>query len=118
MGYACSPVGQLYSELHQENHDQQAKGGDSAPLLCSRETPPGALHPVLGPPTQEGHRAVGECLEEGHEDDQKGGAPPLLGQPGRDGAFQLREEKATGGPYSSLQVCEGAPIGKLGRDFL
>jgi len=46
---ACSPEGQLCPELHQEKCDQQVQGGDSAPLLLSRETPPGVLHTVLAP---------------------------------------------------------------------
>ncbi|CAN0115599.1 unnamed protein product, partial [Bubo scandiacus] len=36
-----SPESQLYPGLHQEKCDQQVKGGDSAPLHCSHETPPG-----------------------------------------------------------------------------
>ena len=43
----CCPEGLPYSGLHQENCDQQVKGGDSAHLLCSLETPLGVLHPVL-----------------------------------------------------------------------
>ena len=34
-------------------------------------------HPVLGPPTQEGHGAVGAGLEKDQKDDQRAGAPPL-----------------------------------------
>jgi len=67
-----------YPGLHQEKCDQQANGGDSAPLLCFCETLPRVLHPALGPPKQ-GHLAIGMGPEEGHEGDQWAGAPPLHG---------------------------------------
>jgi len=38
---AHSPEGQPDAGLHQGKCDQQGEGGDSAPLLCSHETPPG-----------------------------------------------------------------------------
>ena len=63
--------------LLQKKCNQQVKGGDSAPLLRSRETPPAALRSALGPPTKEGHGPVGASPEEGHEDGQRAGAPLL-----------------------------------------
>ena len=70
---ACSPKGQVYPGLHQEKFDQQIEGGDSSPLLCYCETPPGVLCPVLETLTQEGHGAVGVDSEERHADDQRAG---------------------------------------------
>ena len=105
----CSPEGQLYPGLHQEKHGQQAWGGNSAHLLCSHETPPGVLCPVLTPLTQEGHGAVGVGPEEDCKDDQRAGAPPQMVQAERAAALQPGEEKALGGCYSGLSVPEGSP---------
>jgi len=57
--YAHSPKGQPCPGLHQEKCGQQVEGGHSAPLLCSGETPPGALHPGLESPAQGEHGAIG-----------------------------------------------------------
>ncbi|GAB0178085.1 hypothetical protein GRJ2_000273800 [Grus japonensis] len=48
--YACNPDSQPYPGLHQKQCDQKIKGGDSAPLLSSRETSPGVVCPALGSP--------------------------------------------------------------------
>ncbi|GAB0180398.1 cAMP-dependent protein kinase inhibitor alpha [Grus japonensis] len=73
----CSPESQPYHGLHQKKCDQQVEGADPAPLLRSCETPPAVLRPALGAPVQERHGAVGESPEEGHEADQRAGAPLL-----------------------------------------
>jgi len=86
-----SPEGQLYPGLHQKHHGQQVKGADSAPLLCSGETPLRILHADLEPPAQEGHGAVGVAREEGHKDDPRAGAPLLVGKAGRVGVVQPGE---------------------------
>ena len=41
---------QPYPGVHQKKHGQQVKGGDAPSLLCSRETPSGALSSALEPP--------------------------------------------------------------------
>ena len=74
---ACSPEGQVHPGLHQEKCGQQVDGGDSAPLLCSGETPPGVLHPALEPPAEEGHGAVVAVPEECDKNDLRAEAPLL-----------------------------------------
>ena len=117
----ASPEGQPYPGLHQEKHGQQVKEGDSAPLLCSRETLPGILCSALGPPTQERHRVAGADPEEGQWDDQRAGAPPLCGQAKRAGPLQPGQEKAPRGLYrKNLRICStwSEPMGKLGKNIV
>ena len=80
--------------LHQKKHGQQVEEGDSAPLLCSGETPPGVLCPALKPLAQERHGSVSAGPDEGHKNDERHGAPLLWGKTQRVVVVQPGEEKA------------------------
>jgi len=68
-----SPESQLHPGLHQKKCRQQVKGGDSAPLLCLCEIPPGVWHPTMGPSAQNRHGPARAGPEEGLENVQKVG---------------------------------------------
>lgn len=66
--------------------------GHSAPLLCSLETPAGALHPALGLPTPKGCGSVGTKMGRSQEDAMWAG-PLCSGDTLRDlGLFSLEEQ--------------------------
>jgi len=100
------PEGQPYPGLHQKKHGQQVEGDDSAPVLCSGESPPGVLCPALESSAQERHGAVGAGPEDGHKNDLRDGTPLLGGEAERVGVVQPGEEMALGRPYCILPVPE------------
>ena len=76
--------------------EQQVKGGDSAPLLCSGETPPAVLIQLWGSST----RGTWSCWSEsrgGHGDAARAGAALLWSQAERAGLVQPGEQKAPKG---------------------
>jgi len=93
---AGSPESQPCPGLHREQRGQQGEGGDSAPLLRSRQTPPGVLHPALEPQTSEGHGCVGAGPEEAMKMIRGLENLSSEGQAEGAGAVQPGEEKAPG----------------------
>lgn len=95
-----NPERQSHPGLHEKQHGQFVKAGNSSPQLQSCETPPGDLHSVLGLVVQERHETVRVGPWEGHENGQMSGIPLLCRKAER--VFQPGEEKATGRPYCGL----------------
>ena len=96
---ARSPEVQLYPWLHQEKCGQQVKGGDSAPLLCYGETPPGVLRSALETSARERHGPVGAGPKTSHKNDQRDGTALLGGKAERVGVVQIGEVKPPDRPF-------------------
>ena len=74
------------------------------PLSWPREVPSGVLRPRLVPPAQKRCGTFGHGPEEGHEDDQRAGAPLLRRQAEGTELVQPEKEEAAGKPHCSFSV--------------
>ena len=94
-----SPESELYPGLPQKQRGQQGKGGDSAPLLRSGETPLESCVQLWSPQ----HRKDMDLLEWAQRRATKivkrDGTPLLRGKAETVGAVQPGEEKSPGRPY-------------------
>jgi len=111
-----SPESHPYPGLHPQ-HSQQGKGGDSAPLLCSGETPRESCVQALQPSAQERHGPVGARPEDATTIIRGMGHLSYEGRLRELELFSLEKRRHQGDLIAAFQYLKG-PARQLERDFL
>lgn len=92
-----------YPELRRKKRGQQAKGGDSLPLLHAQENPRWST----AAPSTERHGPVWAGLEEDHDNGRRTGMTVLWRKAERVRVVQPGEEHIPGKPYCALSIYKG-----------